>query len=239
MGRSPKNVQGERGGCKGAFIQTTVGTEAGDDRSDPHTFRILGDLRPEVECFPAGPPPPHRQGHCKARQTHSQLSDTCPVVPGILLLNHLFIMNKSHLSLASSTVCSHIVLLSWGLSDAKRLGDMLGTRSQAAEVPGGPGQRPHCEFPLEAGVTPCYTVTPQGNATRDVARSPCCGPGAPLYTTSRCTAADRLTLENLCSHFRKNRQGLRRAQQSLSLRWSRSLSPQRYFVGGGGSELGH
>lgn len=63
MGCSPKNVQGERGGCKGAFIQTTVGTEAGDDCSDPHTFRILGDLRLEVECFPAGPLPPHTQGH--------------------------------------------------------------------------------------------------------------------------------------------------------------------------------
>lgn len=68
MGCSPKNVQGERGGCKGAFIQTTVGTEAGDDRSDPHTFCILGDLRLEVECFPAGPLPSQRQGFRRARQ---------------------------------------------------------------------------------------------------------------------------------------------------------------------------
>lgn len=215
MGRSPKNVQGGRGGCKGAFIQTTVGTEAGDDRSDPHTFRILGDLRLEVECFPAGPLPPHRQGHRRARRIHSQLSDTCPVVAGIFLPNHLFIMKRYHLSLASPTVCSHIVLLSWGLSGARRLGDMLGTRSQTAEVPRGPGQRPHCEFSLEACVHRPLPPTPGPHRGTQPGAWPgalAVAQGPPIYMTSRCTAADRLSVENLRSHFRKNQQGLRRAR---------------------------
>lgn len=159
MGRSPKNVRGDRGGCKGAFIQTAVGMEAGDDRSDLHTFRILGDLRLKAECFPAGPLPPHRQGHRRARRIHSQLSDTCPVVAGIFLPNHLFVMKRYYLSLASSTVCSHIVLLSWGLSGARRLGDMLGTHSQTAEVP--TGQESFLWKLVFIGGSP-YTRTPRG-----------------------------------------------------------------------------
>lgn len=114
MGCSPKNVQGERGGCKGAFIQTTVGTEAGDDFSDPHTFSILRGLRRGVECFPAGPLPPQRQGHCRAGRIPLIYQTLARCWLEFSSLNTFFIMKSSHLSLARSTVCSHIVLLSWG-----------------------------------------------------------------------------------------------------------------------------
>lgn len=129
MGCSPKNVQGERGGFKGAFIQTTVGTEAGDDLSDPHTFSILRGLKFAVECSPAGPAHHKDKGTSGPGGFHSHLSGACPMLAGIFLQKHLFYTEKvSSFSGKLHCFLSHSPFV-LGLLDARRLGDVLRTSS--------------------------------------------------------------------------------------------------------------
>lgn len=181
MGRSPKNVQGERGGCKGGFLQTTVGTEAGDDLSDPHSCRVLRDPRPEVDAFLLAHPHHKDKGTAGPGGFHSPLSDSCPVLAGTFLRKHLF-YNETLSSFPGRLHCllSHSPFV-LGLSDTGRPGAVPGTSSQTAQLPGRPGQHPVgprwepafvCRSPLNR--------EPTGTCNRGLGRAPSRWPTGPL-----------------------------------------------------------